>query len=287
LDYAGENPVSLPSQVTGLFGQALLMFHLYSAHMNKSKLRVFIWLCCFTVIFSSCTTMTGRLLTIRGQACEFDDYVSVHIDQGVEVSLREPVMMESDIAVLMGSSPTSRVESTDGVIASYVFEQIQTGPEATSFLSNGEIEISFQFVPSNEDFLLSGIRSSEIPVEILDSILSMVTTAGVMAQQVCNTSINPFSRSLVLDIDRDMLNLLPSRETVISWLGPPLESAGDSDRLTYEFRLKGDQPDLPVIRVDAGYQPAGEYPVAIDASFSHYHASIDVPAGTMRLKLFF
>jgi len=236
--------------------------------------------------------MTGRLLTIRGQACEFDDYVSVHIDQGVEVSLHEPVMMESDISFLMGSSPTSRVESTDGVIASYVFEQIQPTPDNPGFYTGGEIEISFQFVASDDDFLLSGIRSSEVSEELRDNILSMVTNAAEMAQQMCETSINPFSRSVVLEIDREMLNRLPARETVISWLGPsldpsPLEPVSNDDRLSYEFRLKGDEPDLPVVRIDAGYEQAGDYPVAIEASYSHYQASIDVPAGTMRLKLFF
>lgn len=255
--------------------------------MNHSKLHALICLSCISLIVSSCTTMTGRLLTIRGQACEFDDYVSVHVDQGVEISLHEPVMMESDISLLVGAPPTHRIESVDGVIASYVFEQIQTETEAPDAFTNGEIEINFQFVPSEEDFLLSGVGTSDVPVELLDSIIPMLTDAAEMAQQVCDTSINPFSRSVELDVDRDMLKLLPARETVISWLGPPLEQASDSNRLTYEFRLKGDQPDLPVIRIDAGYQAVDDYPLAIDASFSHYQASIDVPAGTMRLKLYF
>ena len=99
--------------------------------------------------------------------------------------------------------------------------------------------------------------------------------------------MNPFSRSVVLEVDREMLNLMPARETVISWLGLSLDTAGNGDRLIYEFRLKGDEPDLPVVRIEAGYEQAGDYPVVMDASYSYYHASIDVPAGTMRLKLFF
>ncbi len=54
-----------------------------------------------------------------------------------------------------------------------------------------------------------------------------------------------------------------------------------------EFRLKGESTDLPVARINAGYGQAGELPTAIEASFTRYHASVDVPAGTVRVKLNF
>jgi hypothetical protein len=81
--------------------------------------------------------------------------------------------------------------------------------------------------------------------------------------------------------------LIPARQSVVSWLGPPSEATKNGNDLIYEFRLKGESNGLPIARFDAGYGHTGDLPIAIDASFSRYHASIDVPAGTMRVKLHF
>jgi hypothetical protein len=133
----------------------------------------------------------------------------------------------------------------------------------------------------------SNWQRSEIPTELLDSAYTVLTNSTEIAQQACDMPINPLSRSVVVEIDRDMLDLRPERQTVISWLGPDIESSSNSDGLTYEFQLKGEGTDFPVARIDASYGQAGELPVAIDAFFTRYHASIDVPAGTMRVKLHF
>jgi hypothetical protein len=143
------------------------------------------------------------------------------------------------------------------------------------------------FIPSDKGYLLSGIQSSEIPAELFESALTMVASGNEIAQEACDMPINPLSRSVEVEIGRDMLELLPERQSVVSWLGPPSESTNNDDDLVYEFRLKGESTDLPVARIDAGYGQEGELPTAIDASFTRYHASIDVPAGTMRVKLHF
>jgi hypothetical protein len=255
--------------------------------MKFSKIRLFFGMFVVTTVLSSCVTMASHLFTMREQMCEFDEYFSVSLDHGVEVKLNEPVLLENEVFLVVGATPTTRVITADGMTASYVFEQLQAATENSGDFKGEEFELRLLFISSDKGFLLSGIQSSEIPTELLDSALTVLTNSTEIAQEACDMPINPFSRSMVVGIDRDMFDLLPARQSVVSWLGPPFESTNNGDDLIYEFQLKGESTDLPVARINAGYGQAGELPTAIDASFTHYHASVDVPAGTVRVKLHF
>jgi hypothetical protein len=255
--------------------------------MKISKIRLFLGIILVTSVLSGCITMTSHLFTVRKQMCEFDEYFSVSLGQGVEVKLNEPVLLESEVFLMVGAAPTSKLVTADGMTAIYIFEQVQTTTENSWDSKGEEFEIRLLFISSDKGYLLSGIQSSEVPAELFESALTLVANSNDIARQACDMPINPLSRSVEVEIDRDMLELLPARQSVVSWLGPPFESTNNSDDLNYEFRLKGESTDLPVARIDAGYGQAGELPTAIDASFTRYHASIDVPAGTMRVKLHF
>ena len=230
--------------------------------------------------------MAGRLYTVREQMCEFDDYYSIQIDQGVAITLLEPVLLENDVYLMMDARPTSRFESAEGVVASYVFTQLQLTTDGLKIPTGQEIEFRFLFVPHNNGLALSGIRSSEIPAEILESALPVLANSAKMAQQACHFSINPLSTSVMLEIDQDMLGLLPERQTLVSWLGSSIGSQENTGDLSYEFQLKGEEPDSEIVRIDMGYDPAGDQPLAIEASFARYSANIDVPAGTLQMKLY-
>jgi hypothetical protein len=273
--------------VIGSAGQERVTFHVYPKRMKISKIRLFFVMFVVTTVLSSCVTMVSHMFAMREQVCEFDEYFSVSLDHGVEVELSEPVLLESEVFLMLGAAPTTRVVTADGMTASYTFEQLQTASKNHSDFIGEEFELRLLFISSEKGFLLSGIQSSEIPAELMDSALAVLTNSTEIARQACDMPINPLSRSVVVEIDRDMLELLPERHTVVSWLGPDIESSGNSADLTYEFQLKGEGTDLPIARIDASYGQAGELPVAIDASFTHYNMSIDVPAGTMRVKLHF
>ncbi len=255
--------------------------------MKISKIRLFFGMLVVTTMLSGCITITSHLFTVRKQLCEFDEYFSVSLERGLEVKLNEPVLLEREVFLMVGAAPTSKVVTVDGMTASYIFEQVQTTIDNSWDSKGEEFELRLLFISSDKGYLLSEIQSSEIPAELFESALMMVANSNDIAQEACDMPINPLSRSVELEIDRDMLELLPARQSVVSWLGPPSESTNNDDDLVYEFRLKGESTDLPVARVDAGYGQEGELPTAIDASFTRYHASIDVPAGTMRVKLHF
>jgi hypothetical protein len=231
--------------------------------------------------------MIGRLLSTKEQVCKSDDFYSIRVEQGLEITLHDSVILDSDVLMLMDASPTTWSNTGDGKIGSYVFEQIQAGPDGTVDPTGLEFEISFLFEQSDNDFVLSGVETSDIPMEILGSAVSMMNESTEMVQTVCETRINPFARSVKLNIDRDTLDLLPARELVVSWLGGAIEASGKNNGLIYEFRLKGDQENQPVARINAQYEPLADYPKLIDASYTHYQANIDVPAATLHVKLHF
>ena len=159
--------IFLPGQVTGRMGQERLANLLYPAPMKISKSYLLLWLLFSAVILSGCMKMTSHLFAVREQVCEFDSYFSVEIDQSVEVALSEPVLSDKDVFMLIGAPPTSKNVTTEGMIASYVFEQIPATSENPGTLAGEQFEVKLLFIPSKKGYLLSRIKTSEIPPELL------------------------------------------------------------------------------------------------------------------------
>lgn len=273
------------SQLIVQRGQEKLPDTGYCVPMRISKYYLLLGLVLTAVFLSSCVSMTSHLFTVRKQACEFDSYFSLELGQSLEVVMKEPVLSDRDVFTLIGAPPTSKSLSKEGMTASYIFEQIPVNSENPGSLAGEQFEVKFLFTSSKKGHLLSGIKTSEIPPELLETSLPVLTDSSEMAQQACDMPINLLSRSLSVEIGEDSLDSLPTRQSIISWLGPPLASNDIGNDLSYEFQLMGDDKDLHVVRVDATYEQAGAYPTVIDASFTRYHASIDVPEGIVRVKL--
>ena len=254
--------------------------------MKKANYRMFFSMLFITVILSGCLNMAARMFTVREQMCEFDDYFNIQIEQAVKITLLEPVLLEKDVYLVMDAKPTRRIESAEGVTASYVFTQLQLTADGQRVPTDVEVKFKFQFTPTDKGLALSTIKSNNIPAEILESALPAVANSAEMAQQACHFSINPFSTSVTLEIDNDMLALLPARSTLTSWLGSPVESTDNIGDLVYEFLLQGEQADSGIARIDMDYDPVGNRPLAIEASFARYRASIDVPEGTLKMRLY-
>lgn len=251
------------------------------------KFKLLVLVIILPVSLTACMGITGRLFTVREQLCGTDDYLSVQLDQEVKITLREPVLLERDVYLLMDALPTTRIEDSRTMVASYVFEQQAYSDGVDHMAPTGqEIEIGFLFVPSDKGFLLSGISSDGIPPELLNSVLPLLANSDEMLRRACDTSINLLSRSVLVDIDPDVLEILPPRQSLIAWLGEPLDAPDHGDDLVYKFRLKGHTSDRLLARIDVDYDPAGDRPVAVGASFARYQANIDVPAGTMQVKLY-
>jgi hypothetical protein len=260
--------------------------------MHNKIWKLFIWTVLFTVLLTGCKGMTGRLLQVKQQMCDFDNYVAISFDQGVEVNLNTPVLRESDVSLLMAAKPTQRIQTPDGVTASYVFELVENpGSDLTPAINQTayaqtEMRVDFHFVQSDDALVLDEIKSSRIPDVLSEMVELSVENSAEMAEQACDGKINIFSRSFALDLDNETMNLLPPRDSVISWLGEPNESTAEPQALEYQFQLKGTLPEQPVASFAAGYDESGEQTLGIEMSYARYRAHIDVPAGELELRLY-
>ena len=94
--------------------------------MKVSKIRLILGMFVVTAILSSCITMASHVFAVRKQLCEFDEHFSVTLGHGLEVELKEPVLLDSEVFLMVGAKPTTTVITADGMTASYVFEQLLT-----------------------------------------------------------------------------------------------------------------------------------------------------------------
>ena len=219
--------------------------------------------------------------------CDFDNYVQVDIGAQLKVQLQEPVLLEKDVYMMMGASPTTRVETTDGVVASFVFELLQPGSGDIRMPTGEEIKLDLMFVHSNKHLRLAQIEMAEFPVDLLAGKIPDQAEMEVIATQVCEYSISPFSMSASMDIDSELLQDLPGRQAIIDWFGSPLETLDGGNTIAYEYRLKGADSDQQSGRIMASFDETGDKPLMVEASFTHYLASIDLVEGKMHIKLVF
>jgi len=238
-----------------------------------------------TIVLSGC--FSGRLLSVKEQMCDFDNYVQVDFGTRLKVQLQEPVLLEKDVYIMMGASPTTRVETTDRVVASFVFELLQPGSGDTPVPTGEEIQLDLMFVHTNKHLRLAQIEMAEIPIDLLAGRIPDQADMEVIATQACEYSISPFSRSASIDIDSELLQDLPGRQAIIDWFGSPVETLDNGNTIAYEYRLRGANPDQQTGRLMASFDETGDKPLLVEASFTHYLASIDLVEGKLNIKLVF
>jgi len=274
-------------QADDVSGQAWHQVLTYPAMMKSTYSKWFTWLLPVVLVLSGCGTMTARLLTTRQQICNSDDSYSLSIRQGLNLTLKDPVLRDTDIVFLMDSPPTAWQATTVGKQARYIFEQTGAGPDGNMIATGHELEISFLFEYAGNDYVMTGIKTSAIPPEFLDTMTSVIARVPRFITTVCQSSINPIRRNLTLQIDEQALELIPARSWVIAWLGAPLGPDHQGTVLSYVFRLQGDHAVQPVAKVEATYDQAGEYPLEIDATYQRYLAFADIPEATVTIKVNF
>jgi hypothetical protein len=214
-----------------------------------------------------------RLFTMRDQVCEFETYFAIGNGSSIDVTMLEPVLLESDVLLAMDAPATLVTNSDTGRIFRYVFEQLGSSQEAGDFR---EVHLDFEFVQVGEEFRLSRVRSSELP--IAGSALQM-ELAPKMAAQACETEIGLFTRNYQQELDPALLEVLPDQEKVRMLLGPPLENLVHENGAgwVYAYRLKGSADPDQVVRFTAWFVDGS--PVLLESSFARYRAQADLVTG--------
>lgn len=241
------------------------------------------------VLFTLAVVLQGcfidRLITLRGQTCSFDKHFDISLDSNIEINFYDPVLIEKDMDLIWGFSPT-RVESSGmGKTLVYTFERIPSvlnNPE--SFLLE-EIHLEFDFIPVNGQQRLSKIRSNELPGELLPALNAVsLSTMNTVAESACQVELNPFTRSVFLPLDPDWFSELPDRDGFVELFGAPNSMQEEGQGLVYEYRLVGNGEKSPIARLTIWYDQDGQQALLVEADFSRYQMQTDLLTANMQLQ---
>ena len=248
---------------------------------DKSQFRVWLALLLISPLLSG--RVLDRFLLAREQMCDVEKYVSIETGNSVSLVLKEPVLLERDLYMIMDAQPTEKLETQDGVVINYVFEQLQASSEQKPGPGAHEIQLSFLFVPLDDEFRLAEISSSELPFELNDENRMNPENLTALTDQVCGVAFNPFKRVYEVELDRQMLIALPDRQMAIDWFGVPVDSSHNGKQLVYEYRLKGNTDSGPVARITASFDEKDDRPLLIETSFTRYRANLNVQSAEMQV----
>ena len=250
-------------------------------YKSRAGVRFVLLMLLITLLLSGC--VLDRFLVVREQICDVDRYVSIQTGNSVSLVLNEPVLLEKDLYMIMDAQPTTRLETQDGVLINYIFEPLQTSAEKRPGPGAHYIQLSFLFIPLNDELRLAEISSSELPFELNNENLMTSGNLTALTDQVCGVAFNPFKRVYEVELDRQMLIALPDRQMAINWFGASLDSAHNGKQLVYEYRLKGDTGSGPVARVTARFDEKDDRLLHIETSFTRYRANLDVQSAEMQV----
>jgi len=226
-----------------------------------------------------------RLVSLRSQACALDDNFGIEFDQDIAIEFYNPVLLENDMRLILGASPTTVLSSETGSTMRYLFQRVpgETGNGGVSSLN--ELNLDFDFTLVGEELRLSKISSNDLPAELL----SMVPTISVsqldeIGDFACQFDVNPFTRSMKLPLDPTWFNELPARDELIALFGAPNSTLDDGNGLIYKFSLEGSDVESHTATLVIRYDEIGEKPLTVEAGFGRYQMHTDLLTALMKVQ---
>jgi hypothetical protein len=253
-----------------------------SASNNKDQIRHRVLLgvvaTCMSLGLSGC--FINRAMEVQDQICDFDSNFSLKFGDSAKFNFHSPVLLDRDILWIAGASPTTMTGTEDELSMVFVLEKSDPNPRPED-----EIHVDLKFDRIDDQYKLVNVRfdpmfSTLINPEILDK-----ATIDSATQTMCELGWSFASTSVEMDISDQDLDELPNRAEILDWLGPPLEADERNDSITYEYKLKGDEPDSMKARFTVWFDETGEKPARMDSQYSHFQTSADFINKKMLLKV--
>jgi len=236
-----------------------------------------------TAILQGC--FLDRLVTLRSQACTFDEHFEIRTDRNLEIEFYDPVFLEKDMHLIWGAAPTTISRSDRGSTMRYLFQRLpdRVGDSKVSLLE--EFSLEFDFTPVDGQLRLSKISSNDLPAELLSAINKMnVSGFDEIAGYACQVEVNPFTRSMFLPLDTSWFNELPARKELIALYGGPESTLDEGRGLVYKYRLKGSDAETHTANLIIWYDETGEQPLAVEGSFSRYQMHTNFLTAMMKVQ---
>ena len=234
--------------------------------------------CCLALCLNGC--LINRVAVVKEQFCDFDSNFSLMFAGSADFSFHSPVLLDKDVRWIAGTSPT-RMNKT-GAEMSMVFILEKAGPDPRP---EDEITLELKLHRIGDDYKLKKVRfdpklNAMINADFLDE-----ATLDSAARNLCESGWSLASRSMDIDIsDRD-LDELPHRTEILGWLGSPFEKDENENSLTYEYRLKNNDPDPKRVRFTIWFDSAGEKPLRMESQYSRYRSSADFVDKKMSMRV--
>ena len=226
-----------------------------------------------------------RLITIKSQACAFDDHFEIRTERNLEIEFHNPVFLEKDMRLIWGAAPTTISRSDKDSTLHYLFQRLpdRVGDRQTSILE--EFSLEFDFTPVDGQLRLSKISSDDLPVELLSAINKMnLSGFDEIAGYACQVEVNPFTRSMLLPLDTSWFDELPARDELIALYGGPESTMDEGRGLVYKYRLKGSDAEAHTANMVIWYDETGQQPLAVEGSFSRYQMHTNFLTAMMKVQ---
>jgi len=236
-----------------------------------------------SVLLQGC--FLDRLITLRSQTCAFDENFWVNVDQDLLVEFNNPVLLEKDMQLIWDAAPTT-ISSTDaGLTMYYLFQRVPGGMDNGEASILEEFNLEFDFINVDGQLRLSKISSSDLPAEFL-SVANSVDLSGLdeIAEFACQVEFNPFTRSMLLPLDRSWFTEIPTRDELITLVGPPDATLDEGTGLVYKYRLKGSDAETHTARLVIWYDETGKNPLSVEAGFGRYQMQTNLLTALMKVQ---
>jgi hypothetical protein len=227
------------------------------------------------LIFFLSGCLLQRLFKIKDQLCDFEYNFLIEVNEGVRLSFREPVLLDTDVTWLVGADPSEWQVMGNQLFMRYIVEKQSVFPS-----SRYDLPIELRFLQINGSYRLKEVYLSR-------NLTNMLTTDLLTQslQSACRAEKSIVGRSVTVDLTNLDRSLLLTRSKVIDILGEPNRVTVGPYGISYDYKLRTNGKTENRSRIDAYFNESGNEMLRVKISYLRYHLDADFVTGKAILKL--
>ncbi len=232
-----------------------------------------------TLLLSGCVWL--RLLDLKNQFADFDRWIEVPDNAGLELRFRRPLLLGEDLDTLIRGLPTATVVGPEVTVNSYAFTHVpaEGGPDPAS--------------AERILVLTTGIRAGRLAfVDLPPAIFRVIPRELALRamRSLGHVAVNRIERNATTAVDfTGVTTTLPTGDELVALFGRPNQISEQAGRLRvlWRYRLAGTslrEDGKPVIGAMAfcftpGPQPFGaQRPTRFQVNVNGLWLYLDLPA---------
>ncbi len=211
--------------------------------MKTTNLKSIIKIVLITALFC---TLSGCVYWLRAyqtylQMNEFDQHFYTQTTDNFTLHFKDPILFSDDFISLSNLYPTEEKPNATGKSWKYMFRKVDANKQLIKPEINFYSEINFNKEGKIIDWSFSSLFLQIAPPQFLEASLRSIGGAAIDTEKK-QLRANP---ALLEKIQAD----LPKKDTVITYLGSPLDIIDDQELEVYRYQFLLDTP-----HVDKGYE---------------------------------